>query len=186
MLRTFVGLRCGPAVSRQLHKEALALKAIEGGLRVPAVEDLHMTLQFLGETLMEDVTEIDRALREAAAGIPPLELDYRGLGAFPAPERARVIWAGVEDEDGVLQELVTRVGSALGQLGYPKEKRRYHAHVTLARVRKRPSPELLAALESGSGRDYGSEVLSDLKLIVSAPGNQPYHYIDLKTVELEG
>jgi hypothetical protein len=58
--------------------------------------------------------------------------------------------------------------------------------VTLARVRGRPSPRVLEALEAAGDLDLGGETLSELKLILSDPGHRPYHYIDLTTVELEG
>ena len=188
-VRTFVGLRCGAAIRRRLHARAERLKADDRALRVPAVEDLHVTVQFLGATAQEDLADVGRALEEACAGLPPVAVAYRGLGAFPNARRPRVIWAGVhedEPDEERLPHLVRAVGKALRPLGFKPEARRFHAHVTLARIRGRPSERVLEALRGAGELDLGGEILSELKLMLSDPGHRPYHYIDLTTVELGG
>lgn len=189
-VRTFVGLRCGPAVRRRLHAQGERLMAGERVLRVPAIEDLHTTVQFLGTTDQGDITPIGRALQEAVGDLPPIAVAYRGLGAFPNVQRPRVVWAGVHEEDpaeGRLAHLVDAVGRALRPLGFKPEARRFHAHVTLARIRGRPSERFLETLRSAPpDLDLGGETLSELKLMLSDPGHRPYHYIDLTTVEFGG
>jgi 2'-5' RNA ligase len=188
LLRTFVGIRCGRKARARLHAAARELARGERALRVPALEDLHLTLQFLGDTRQEDLAPVGRALVGAARGVPPLEVVYEGLGAFPAPGRPRVVWAGVreEGEGGVLERLARQVGEALGPLGFPPEARRFHAHVTLARVRGRPSARVLEALAAEALRptELAADFLSELELMLSDPGSRPYHYIDLTTVPL--
>ena len=192
LVRTFVGLRCGPSARARLHAAAARLAEGDHALKLQAVEDLHITLQFLGATPQEDLAMLGRALEEAAAGFAPLEVTYRGLGAFPHPERPRVIWAGVEEPDGGdrLADLARAIGRAMRAVGYRPEKRAFHAHVTVARVHSRPGARALEALVPPPAGppplDLGGEILSDLKLMLSDPGNYPYHYIDLTTVPLEG
>lgn len=187
-MRTFVGLRCGPGIRKRLHESALDLKRGERVLKVPPIEDLHTTIHFLGNTPQTELGEIGKALEEAAAGTPPIDVTYRGYGAFPNAERPRVLWAGVEEDedDGRLTRLVERVGEALEPLGFPPERRRFHAHVTLARIRGRPHERVFQALSAPEPLEWGSETLSELKLILSDPAHRPYHYIDLTTVELGG
>ena len=100
-----------------------------------------------------------------------------------------MIWAGVHEEDPearALPRLVKVVGNALRPFGFKPEARRFHAHVTLARVRGRPSEAVLGALTAASEVELAAEVLSELKLILSDPSHRPYHYIDLTTVDLGG
>lgn len=187
-MRTFVGLRCGRPIRKRLHAAAEALAAGDRTLRVPAIEDLHTTLHFLGNTQQTELGRIGTALAEAAATVPPFDVTYTGLGAFPSADRPRVLWAGVQDDsgEGHLERLALAVGEALDVIGFPPERRRFHAHVTLARVRGRPSEPVFRALEAREPQDWGSETLSELKLILSDPAHRPYHYIDLTTVELGG
>ena len=164
------------------------LAAIDAALRAPRTDDFHLTVQFLGNTAEEDVPAIGRALQEAASELVAFDVRYRGLGAFPEPARARVVWAGAEEIEpaGRLARLAEVVGEALEPLGHAPERRAWHPHVTLGRVRRRPSPALVAAVEAASEEDLGEDRVSELKLILSAPGNRGYRYIDLTTVELPG
>jgi RNA 2',3'-cyclic 3'-phosphodiesterase len=186
-LRTFVALRCSAPVSRRLRAEADRLAALDAGFHAPRTDAFHLTLQFLGETESAGIPAISRALAEAAHAVPgPLEVAYGGLGAFPVPARARVVWAAARTPEapGVLGDLAQAVGAALGPLGFPPEARAFHPHVTLGRLRRRPSAPLAAAVEAGREADLGAEVVSDLKLILSDPSGGAYRYIDLTTVGL--
>lgn len=188
-MRTFVALRVGADIRRRLHREATRLQDAEAALRPIHEQDLHITLQFLGGTSDQETWQVSQALARVAAEHPPIEVEYAGLGAFPVPERARVVWAGVRelaDSTGRLERLVEALGQALGELGFPPERRRFHPHVTLCRLRRRPSEALVAAIETGREAGWGAEILSEVKLIVSDPSHQPYHYIDLTTIDLDG
>jgi 2'-5' RNA ligase len=185
MLRTFVAIRCGAEVAEALHRAAGKLARIDDRLKAGAAEDLHLTVQFLGDTREEDLMPVSRALAAAAAASRPVEARYVGLGAFPEPRRARVVWAGVSEEPaGTLRALAKDVGARLRPLGFPPEARDWSAHVTLGRVKGPPSPALVRALKEGADRDLGEETLSDLKLILSRPEEGRYRYIDLTTVRL--
>jgi 2'-5' RNA ligase len=191
LLRTFVALCSGPAACRRFAREARRLAALDDGFRAPATDDFHLTLQFLGDTNETDVPAIARALVRAAEGHEPLSLRYGGLGAFPEPARARVVWAAVgaetaggEADPAPLVALARSVGEALRPLGFPTEGRAWHPHVTLGRLRRRPAPALVEALLAGAALDLGGEEVSDLKLILSDPGEGRYRYIDLTTVPL--
>jgi 2'-5' RNA ligase len=56
------------------------------------------------------------------------------LGAFPSLDHASALWAGIED-GAALTGLARSVGEALAGLGFPRETRPYHPHVTIARLR---------------------------------------------------
>lgn len=194
LVRTFVGIRCGQAARRRMHRAATELKGDDPALKLPAIEDLHLTLHYLGATPQEDIAVLAEALDEVAEAHAPFEVVYRGLGAFPDAGRPRVAWVAVEDPDGgpsmPLLALQRALGRALRGVGYRPERRKFHPHVTLARVHRRPTDRVLAAL-AGPGAaggaqpmDLGGEMLSEVKLILSDPGHRPYHYIDLTTVEL--
>jgi len=62
LLRTFVGLRCGAASRRHLLRAAARLRGEDRAVKVTAIEDLHITLQYLGATPQEDITVLAEAL----------------------------------------------------------------------------------------------------------------------------
>lgn len=96
---------------------------------------LHLTLKFLGDVEEALLPDLVTALTVAAAEVPPFTFDTTSMGAFPSPARPRVVWLGVEPVDGLydIQEAVER---ELTPLGFPREKRRFHPHITLGRIRE--------------------------------------------------
>ena len=56
----------------------------------------------------------------------------RGLGAFPSAGRARVLWAGLDDDPGAIAALAAAARDALAH-EFPPETRAFSAHLTVAR-----------------------------------------------------
>jgi 2'-5' RNA ligase len=97
---------------------------------------IHLTLKFLGNIPSRRVTEITEAVRRAAQGISPFVLEISGLGAFPGPKQARVVWVGIGGELDKLSTLQQNIDSTLASLGFAREERPFVPHLTLARVRE--------------------------------------------------
>ena len=101
---------------------------------------IHLTLKFLGNIPSKQVTEITKAIEEAAQGISPFHLEIFELGAFPNLKQPRVLWVAIGGELDKLLGLQRNVDSALAPLGFAKEERSFAPHLTLARIRERASP----------------------------------------------
>jgi len=102
-------------------------------------ENIHLTLQFLGDTPVEKVLRIKAALEVVARYAPPCTFAVGGLGCFPNPRRPRVIWVGVQEPTGRLAALQDAIEEAMAPLGYPPEGRGFTPHLTLGRVQRRAS-----------------------------------------------
>jgi 2'-5' RNA ligase len=188
-LRLFVGVRVGRAAREALGREVARLCGRDEALKPVREDDLHLTLQFLGPVPEERVPEIAAALESAAHAHGPMDVRYVGLGAFPPRGLPRVLWVGlVESRPGGLAALAAEVGRHLGPLGFVPEARGFSAHVTLARVRDRSrvGTETVERIARQAAADYGSDRLSDLKLIVSLVGGGGYPYKDLTSHPLTG
>jgi 2'-5' RNA ligase len=92
----------------------------------------HITLKFLGSTSADRVPLVEESVGGIASAHRRATLEVRGLGAFPSVERARVLWAGVDDPDAGLAALVRDLESGLAP-EFRKEMRRFHPHLTIAR-----------------------------------------------------
>jgi 2'-5' RNA ligase len=95
----------------------------------------HITLKFLGWSQREVVSAIRDVGTEALRGVKGFDFIVHGVGAFPKPEKARVLWAGVDKGADLLSDLAGRLDEATEAIGFPREKRSFHPHVTLARLK---------------------------------------------------
>ena len=138
--RLFVGARVSVATANALAGAAqtLARRARDVGVEVKWVPPVnyHLTLKFLGWTREATIGPVRDALDAAARGTPRISFRTTRLGAFPSLDKATVVWAGVEDGSGALGELAKRIEAAMAELGFPRESRPFHAHVTIGRLRE--------------------------------------------------
>lgn len=95
-------------------------------------ENRHVTVKFLGRTYPRLVERVHEACRAVAGRIRPFRVRAGGLGVFPSPGRARVLWVGLDDEDGGFRALATALDREL-ERDFPPEKRAFTAHLTVAR-----------------------------------------------------
>jgi 2'-5' RNA ligase len=59
-----------------------------------------------------------------------------------------VIFYSVREGAAELEELAGKIDREMSALGFRKEKRPYHPHLTLARIKKRPSAGILEKLQN--------------------------------------
>lgn len=131
-------------VKEELGRIAAVLAPVVPGARFVPVENLHCTLSFLGGVEAERVPVVSAAIAESVAGLVDFPSFLDGIGAFPSERRARVLWVGLGDPAGGLAVLAEAVLEGLDRTGFPRERRPFHAHVTLARLSS-PSRVDLAA-----------------------------------------
>jgi 2'-5' RNA ligase len=136
--RLFVGARVSVSVANALAgcAETLARRARDAGadLRWVAPVNYHVTLAFLGWTGLETIDRVCDALVTAVAGEGRTSFRTSRLGGFPSLDHASVLWAGTEDSTA-LTGLAQSIGEAMAGLGFARDSRPYHPHVTLARLR---------------------------------------------------
>jgi 2'-5' RNA ligase len=99
------------------------------------VENIHLTLKFLGNIPVSDIQTVSGAIDKVLTRRPKFTLNVGHLGAFPTVRNPRVVWVGVEAPP-VLSEIVYDLENQLEDLGFPREKRAFSPHLTLGRVSK--------------------------------------------------
>jgi RNA 2',3'-cyclic 3'-phosphodiesterase len=134
-IRLFVAVSVPTPQLALLEKSSATLREQVTNARWTPAENQHLTLKFLGSTPEELLGPIGAAIDSVARPVEPEEVTLSGLGAFPSPRRARVLWAGVDDPGRLLERLATELDDALKPHGFEPEKRRFTPHLTLARLR---------------------------------------------------
>lgn len=137
--RLFVGVPVAVPVAQALAAtcETLARRARHHDVRIAwiAPASYHVTLAYFGPARPDAVSAVIDRLRAIAAGARPLRWKTARLGAFASPARATVVWAGVDEPTGELARLAGAVAAMGEELGFPRDRRPYHPHVTIGRLR---------------------------------------------------
>lgn len=118
---------CAEMLQRRAKDQRVELKWV-------APANYHVTLKFLGPVREEAIEAIRDALETGCTGIEPFKLRCARLGAFPSLDKASVVWAGGEGD--AIVELANKIDAAMAGVGFAREARPFHPHVTIARLRE--------------------------------------------------
>jgi 2'-5' RNA ligase len=127
-------------------------------------DQIHLTLRFIGEVDGSTFLDIKESLAEVKS--VPITLSVKGVGHFPPRGKPRVIWAGVAPAGDVVI-LRNRVNSALVQCGIEPEQRKFHPHITLARLKNSPTGKIAHFLAGNSLLESPEFTLERLTLFSS-------------------
>src|SRR5579872_5010231 len=128
-MRLFIGIPLPSEVVTALERLSHSLRSAGDSLRWSSPETWHITLQFLGETSIENYACVVQHLRKIKSPTVPIWLS--GTGFF---DRAGVFFAGV-NVSPELRQLEKQVVAVTSQCGVEAENRPYRPHVTLARAK---------------------------------------------------
>jgi RNA 2',3'-cyclic 3'-phosphodiesterase len=180
-MRAFVAVEVSSIAIAKVQKEILSTTGWnERDVKPVEPHNFHFTLIFLGEISNHDVDSIKEKL--AGFQFEPFTITYTGIGAFPSPAHARVIWIGV-DPDGVqkLTSLANEVVAKMSELGFKSDKP-FSSHITFIRARDRP---LRASNISSKyqGITFGSDRIGKVHLKKSELKQSGPIYSNVYTIE---
>ena len=179
LIRSFVAVPLPPELQTGVFETAKELATLlpqrqgQGQVRWSRkVENLHVTIKFLGPTSEERLTALGQALQRELVKLPRFRLELRRMGAFPSARHASVIWAGADDVDRGLATVTATVETIGEELGFARERRPMTGHVTVGRA-KGGGVDARAALEAFVGREFGSVTVEEIHVYESRLGGGP-------------
>ena len=134
-MRLFVALELPWVVREQLADLATGLP----GTRWVPPGNYHITLRFIGELPPHKGDEVDEVLSALRARAFTIVLT--GVGTHERGGRVASLWVGLE-RNPALDQLQTKIETALQRTGLSPERRRFSPHVTLARLDRPGDPRL--------------------------------------------
>lgn len=143
-LRTFVAISLPDAVRRGLEAIQSDWRGCGFPVRWVRGGSIHLTLKFLGEIEAASVAAVEGAMQRAAAERTGFRLRTEGVGVFPAPRNARVLWAGIGGDRDRLLSLHASLEEALAAEGFSRDRRPFQGHLTLGRAKGRIPAGVLA------------------------------------------
>jgi len=154
-LRCFIAIGIPAQLQRNIGECIEILKKHDADIKWVVPENLHFTLKFLGNTPDVLLPKIRESLAAVVTTYEPFYITLYGTGAFPNKKYPRVIWAGLQNADGMknLQEGVDR---SMELLGFKSENREFNPHLTLGRVRSQGRMIMLVKeLETFENKEFG-------------------------------
>ena len=131
-MRLFIAIEIPKAVKLQLIELKNWLCSFGIVSKWVEEDNIHLTLQFLGETNEKQVDKIIKAIRNACSGKSVLDLQLGEIGCFASNGEIKVIWAGISGNITELSRIQKNIAFTLSELGFVSNKP-FNPHLTLGR-----------------------------------------------------
>jgi len=187
MVRSFIAIEVPEAIRNQIFESFDQVRRKTSGIKWVEPAQMHLTLQFLGEaeeSLIEE--EVIPRMSEATAGEAAFQLHVTGVGLFPSVHKPRIFWVGMEGDSVRLKRIQSKVEKCLAGLPLHQDKKEFHAHLTLGRIKVPNSIGLWhKILEEYEKIDFGSFAVESLILFKSELTSSGPVYTRLKEFKLK-
>ncbi|MCO5387146.1 RNA 2',3'-cyclic phosphodiesterase [Desulfosporosinus sp.] len=180
-MRLFIGVDLPAEIKQDLleFQSELRLLGVNGSFK--SQDNLHITLEFLGELDASRIPALTETLSRVASNYKPFDLNIVGLGAFPSFKRPHTLWTAVNGSLTELNRLRDELHSELKNKSFELEERQFKPHVTLA---SRPNFENIdiSAVQSAT---LGEFLVKEVVLFESRAIGGKRVYTDLFKARLE-
>ena len=186
-MRLFIAIDLNEDARGAIADEQRRLKVAIGQTRATVKwvrpEQMHLTLVFLGEVAETRAQAIVDAIGQPVPQ-PPFDLAFAGIGVFPPRGAPNVLWIGASAGEAPSVELQRQLADRVAQLGIPLERRPFHPHLTLARLKESRPSDRAAALGADRGTVVATVHVDHATLYQSKLSSQGPTYIPLARATL--
>lgn len=137
-------------IPEQTIEEILTLsKELYGDypVRWEGKDKLHITLKFLGDTKSELTEIILQQMNDTAKKFNKIDAEFNRFGMFFRNNSPKIFWIGLTHNPKVF-DLQKEVEDRVSELGFKKEKRKFHPHLTLLRIKGRENIDSLIKIKN--------------------------------------
>jgi RNA 2',3'-cyclic 3'-phosphodiesterase len=181
LLRAFIAIELSIPVCDAIQKQTDRLRHTLGNdfVRWVPIQNMHLTLKFLGDTSTSHLDFLKQMLLREADSHPQFDLQLGGLGSFPTRRNPRLLWIGIHAPSD-LASLQRSVEAGASRLGYKTEERDFSPHLTIGRARQNASlsdlQRIRAALDTIQLGNIGTARVDSVHLFKSdlQPGGSIY------------
>jgi 2'-5' RNA ligase len=133
-IRSFLALPTSDSVKDRIAELQAQLKQLDAEVKWDSPEKFHITLKFLGNVEAQVLEKLISNLEPVVRQEPSFDLEYEAVGAFPNLSTPRVIWIGAALSESLVS-LHRAIEDCCSALGFAREERAFHPHLTLGRVK---------------------------------------------------
>ncbi len=136
--RCFIAINLPKNVKWEIEALISELAALnqKSQINFTKTENLHITIQFLGELEERQIIEVKNILDQIAKEFRSTEILIGAIAAFPNQKNPNIIYLEItESQDRMLTKLHKRIEDRLGQLLKNDEQKNWTAHLTICRIK---------------------------------------------------
>jgi len=171
-LRLFIAIQIPEHIKVELAAAQAEVRRLlpERGVTWTKPEQFHLTLKFLGHVEAQRVADLTRQLKGACRGYAPLHLAAERVGAFPDVRFPRVIWVGLKDDSGKLEQLQAAIAATSRDYTREPSADNFSGHATLGRAKRlnrRETQALVDWLALKAESSFGNWTATEVELMCS-------------------
>ena len=188
-LRLFIAIPVPEAVRAEIARVQgrLQRESSLGTVRWTRPDQFHITLKFLGDVPVSQVDDLKKSAAGVCVAASALQLSARGVGFFPNGRSPRVIWAGVHDDRGGLNDLHRKLDEALRWLEPKGKAEKFTGHITLGRFKPghhASIPRIVDQVEVFRERHFGEWRAGEVEIVRSDLTSDGANHISLASYSL--
>jgi 2'-5' RNA ligase len=131
LIRVFLAIPLDTTILNSIETIQQQLRPDMPEIRWAARDNLHLTLHFFGDITEENLEIAAKIVVSVGSLFSPFFLTFTGLGAFPSPDRAKVIWIGIKSAE--VRKLHSLLQKHFALTGFPTDDRPFQPHITIGR-----------------------------------------------------
>lgn len=168
-IRSFIAIEIPDDMKEALGRLQKRLGSADVKTRWVDYRNIHLTTKFLGDVADSDIPKVCEVVKSVASRTPAFDLEVAGLGVFPPKGPPRVIWVGVRGDVETLGNVVENVERGLfEEVGIQPERRVFHPHLTLGRVKStRNTDRLMRLMGECAPAEVGTFAAESVTLFMS-------------------
>ena len=128
-MRAFIAVPLSDEIRKKIGTFYHEIGFMKGVKEVP-VQNLHITLDFLGDISEKEAERFSENLKKIASDISPFDLTIKGSGAFPKKSDPKILWLGMTGNKPLVS-LAMQVKDAVDSM----DTKRFSPHLTVGRVK---------------------------------------------------
>ena len=156
------------------------------GYRWVVPDNLHVTMNFVGDVTDIEVPEVCKIIKGALEPFDQFEMSLQGVSGFSSAEEPRVLWMGVDEGSEQLHAMYEALAEVLHHWGVNKDRNDFLPHMTLGRLApgKRWNQELLDFVHKLRSHDGGFCTVREVKVFSSFKERGGPTYTPMATMKL--
>jgi RNA 2',3'-cyclic 3'-phosphodiesterase len=173
-IRTFIAVETPPEFKIRAEMVQRELATVDAPVKWDESYKMHITLKFLGDTHVDILPDLETKLKAVTETCKSVWVRYHSLGCFPHRKNPRVLWIGCTPLSSALDHLYREIETVCVDFGFEPEKRSFHPHVTIGRVK----------IRSGKDHRAARDLIKKMETVTFEPLEDQALYILLMRSEL--